>query len=60
MQNIVLISNLTIWSTKRLMPFWGFSDNLLQDAHNSFQRSVDNFEIVHKMPSILVWDSVPP
>ena len=31
-----------------LMPFFIFSDNLLQDAHITFQNSVDNFEIVHK------------
>ena len=49
MQNSVLISDpRTAWPTKIIMPFLNFSDNLLQDAYNIFEKSVDNFETAHK------------
>ena len=40
---------------KILMPFLSFSDNLLQDVYIIiiFQKSADNFEIVHKKCLIL-------
>ena len=51
--NFVLIINSTIvWPTEILLPFLSFSDNLFKDAYIIFQKSVDNFEIVHKTCSI--------
>ena len=41
------INSRTAWPTKILMPFLRFSDNLLHENHISFQKSIDNFEIVH-------------
>ena len=37
-----------------LMPFWSFSDNLLQVDHIVFKKCVDYFEVVHKTCLILV------
>ena len=55
-QNIVWINNSqTSWPTKFLVQFLSFSDNLLEDDYTILQNSVDNFEIVHKTCSILVW-----
>ena len=58
---IILINNSrTAWLTEILAPFFSFSDNLLQDPiivsgyyyyFFFFQKSVDNFEIAHKISS---------
>ena len=41
------------------MPFLGFLDNFLQSGYGTFQKSVDNFQNVHKICPILVWGAVP-
>ena len=57
----VLINNSrTLWSSEILMPFLSFSDNFLVDAYIIVHKSVDNFEIAHKICYILVWGAVPP
>ena len=60
-QNNILIKiykSRTVWPTKILMPFWSFSDSLLQYLHIIFQKCIDDLEITHKTYSILVWDAV--
>ena len=58
-QNSVLINNSgTMWPTKMLC--LSSSDNFLQDAYIICLNSVDNFEIEHKMCSILVWGCSSP
>ena len=36
-----------------------FSDNLLQGNHTIFHKSVDNFEIIHKICLLSVWGAIP-
>ena len=42
------------------MSFFRFSDNVLQDAYIIFPNGVNNFEIAHKICSILILDALPP
>ena len=61
MQNIVLINNSrAAWPIKISMPFLSFQDNMLWDACITFQNSVDNLEVAHKICSVLVWGAVSP
>ena len=60
LRELGLISNSRIaWPTETLMPFLSFSENSFR-MHTIFKkkRSVDNFEIVYKSGSILVWGAV--
>ena len=68
MQNTGLINNSRIfWPTEIPMPFLSFCDNLFHDAYIIFQKKkkrkerkiVDDFEVVYKTCSILVWGAVP-
>ena len=61
--NILLVLFNNSWTpgpTKILMPFLSFSDNLLQDNHIMFHKSVKNFAITHKTCSIWFGVQFPP
>ena len=61
MENIILIRNLgTAWPTKLLMSFLTFSDSCFKIHISFFYKIIDNFEIVHKTCSILVWGVLHP
>ena len=46
----------TVGRTKILIPFLSLSDNLLQNNHNSFQKRIDNLEIVDSAQNMLNFD----
>ena len=43
-----------------LVLFLSSLDNLLQDAHTIYQKSVDDFEIEHKCANLAAGGAVPP
>ena len=41
------------------MPYLSSSENLLHGSYIIFQENVNNFELLHRICSILVWDMFP-